>query len=177
MPYNRLKAFAVARLREAARDCGVRKKLLKLRATASRTKVAEVAEACAARPDRFAAGKERARKAYEDFLAAAQRRGRPGRPPAAAGNEAGAGGEEAGAGGEEAGAAGEEAGAEESFVSSLPSKRVAFFRVRPLAPGSVQLYHGRLPNPDFLAAASDVLPAACQHLAAACRQAGPAWRG
>ena len=39
MGYNKEKAFAVARLRQAARDCKVRKTLLKLRHTASRTKV------------------------------------------------------------------------------------------------------------------------------------------
>ena len=39
MGYNKEKTFAVARLREAARDCKVRKTLLKLRHTASRTKV------------------------------------------------------------------------------------------------------------------------------------------
>ena len=39
MGYNKVKTFAVARLREAARDCKVRKTLLELRRTASRTKV------------------------------------------------------------------------------------------------------------------------------------------
>ena len=87
MIYNQERTFAVARLREAARECGVRKNLLKLRSTASRRKVAEVAEAARARPDRFAAAKERARQAYEDFLAAAAA------AAAAPGNEAGAGGE------------------------------------------------------------------------------------
>ena len=37
MGYNKAKTFAVARLREAARDCKVRKTLLELKHTASRT--------------------------------------------------------------------------------------------------------------------------------------------
>ena len=44
MVYNQERTFAVARLREAARECGVRKKLLKLKSTASESKVAELWE-------------------------------------------------------------------------------------------------------------------------------------
>ena len=44
MVYNQERTFAVARLREAARECGVRKKLLKLKSTASGSKVAELWE-------------------------------------------------------------------------------------------------------------------------------------
>ena len=76
MGYNKEKTFAVARLREAARDCKVRKTLLDLKHTASRTKVDQLALACAARPAAYAAAKERAQKAYEDFLKAAGQRGR-----------------------------------------------------------------------------------------------------
>ena len=74
MGYNKAKTFAVARLREAARDCKVRKTLLELKHTASRTKVDQLALACAARPAAYAAAKERAQKAYEDFLKAAGQR-------------------------------------------------------------------------------------------------------
>ena len=63
MGYNKAKTFAVARLREAARDCKVRKTLLELKHTASRTKVEQLALACAARPAAYAAAKERAQKA------------------------------------------------------------------------------------------------------------------
>ena len=92
MVYNQDRSFAVARLREAARECGVRKKLLKLKSTASGSKVAELWEACQRKPGP-AGGKERARKAYEDWLAAARPRRRPGDAAAAPANEAGAGGE------------------------------------------------------------------------------------
>ena len=52
MPKNELKVFAVARLREAARDCGVRKHLLKVRGVSSKAKVEELWRACAASPSR-----------------------------------------------------------------------------------------------------------------------------
>ena len=61
MVYNQDRSFAVARLRGAARECGVRKKLLKLKGTASRGQVAEVWEACQRKPGP-ADGKERARR-------------------------------------------------------------------------------------------------------------------
>ena len=59
MPKNELKVFAVARLREAARDCGVRKHLLKVRGVSSKAKVEGLWRACAARPDTYAVGKKR----------------------------------------------------------------------------------------------------------------------
>ena len=46
MVYNQQRSFAGARLREAARECKVHKKLLKLKGTASRSRVAELWEAC-----------------------------------------------------------------------------------------------------------------------------------
>ena len=44
MGYNKAKTFAGTRLREAARDCKVRKTLLELKHTASRTKVEQLAQ-------------------------------------------------------------------------------------------------------------------------------------
>ena len=50
MVYNQQRSFAGARLREAARECKVHKKLLKLKGTASRSRVAELWEACQRKP-------------------------------------------------------------------------------------------------------------------------------
>ena len=56
MVYNQERSFAVARLREAARECGVRKKLLKPKGTASRGKVAEAWDRVVGRKKRRGVG-------------------------------------------------------------------------------------------------------------------------
>ena len=66
MGYNKAKTFAVARLREAARDCKVRKTLLKLKHTASRTKVEQLALACAARPAAYGRREVHERPSHSD---------------------------------------------------------------------------------------------------------------